>query len=85
MGLEIDVIYPGPGPSNEQQLHVCESKRKPNRALRGAPCPLSHGLPALFDEHVLHRTLSVFSSSRSPVSHNVGMIQFVACLLTGRK
>jgi hypothetical protein len=37
VGLEIDVIYPGPDPLNEQQPHVCESKRKPNQALRGAP------------------------------------------------
>jgi hypothetical protein len=31
------VIYPGPGRSNEQQPYVCESKRKPNQALRAAP------------------------------------------------
>jgi hypothetical protein len=30
MGLEIDVIYPGPDPLNEQQPNVCEFKRKPN-------------------------------------------------------
>jgi hypothetical protein len=36
-GLETDVIYPGPGRSNEQQPYVCESKRKPNQALRAAP------------------------------------------------
>jgi hypothetical protein len=45
-GLETDVIYPGPGRSNEQQPYVCESKRKPNQALRrsaqtGAPAPVS--------------------------------------------
>jgi hypothetical protein len=37
VGLEIDVIYPGPDPLNEQQPYVCESKRKTNQALRVAP------------------------------------------------
>ena len=29
MGLEIDVMYPGPYALNEQQPYVCNSKRKP--------------------------------------------------------
>ena len=79
------MIYPGPGRSNEQQPYVCESKRKPNHALRDAPGRYVADFRRSSTSTSCNRTLRVFSSSRSPVSHNVGMIQFVACLLTGRK
>jgi hypothetical protein len=83
VGLEIDVIYPGPDAVNEQQPYVCESRRKPNRALRDARRRLSRGLPALPDEHVLQPDAQRVQFLPEPVGHNAGLIQFMACLLTG--
>jgi len=77
------VIYPGPGRSNEQQPYVCELKRKPNQALSGARRRLSRGLPALPDEHVLQPDAQRVQFLSEPVGHNAGLIQFMACLLTG--
>jgi hypothetical protein len=46
---------------------------------------LSRGLPALLEEHVLQPDAQRVQFLPEPVSHNVGLIEFVACLLTGRK
>jgi hypothetical protein len=46
---------------------------------------LNHGLPALLDEHVLQPDAQRVQFLAEPVSHNVGLIEFVACLLAGRE
>jgi hypothetical protein len=46
---------------------------------------LIRGLPALLDEHVLQPDAERVHFLSEPVSHNVGLIEFVACLLAGRE
>jgi hypothetical protein len=46
---------------------------------------LNRGLPALLDEHVLQPDAQRVQFLPEPVSHNVGLIEFVACLLAGRE
>jgi hypothetical protein len=84
VGLEIDVIYPGPDAVNEQQP-MCASSDGNRTGRSETRRDLSRGLPALLDEHVLQPDAQRVQLLPEPVSQNVGLIEFVACLLTGRE
>jgi hypothetical protein len=60
-----------------------QTENEPGAQSRAAA--LSRGLPALLDEHVLQPDAERVQFLPEPVSHNVGLIEFVACLLAGRK
>jgi hypothetical protein len=80
---------------------MCDPRRKTHHVLNGgprvvtseireglgveAPVALKRGLPTLLDEHVLQPDAERVQFLPEPVSHNVGLIEFVARLLTGRK
>ena len=85
MGLEDRRDLPRPRPLKRAAAPCVRVQTETEPGAQSAPWPLSLGLPALLDEHVLQPDAERVQVLPEPVSHNVGFIEFVACLLTGRK